>query len=148
MAGRCQNIPRLGNQYCYHIRNKYSKNHTCYYKTWCSNQKTISPSALWFPLWNIKWRRGCDVYHRVKHALCKNNSRIYSYLIGSKSVCILDFSIAKPIPKHVEPVCVLVVNLVYTTWHYQTTPTWDLFPSKSRGDHWWDTYLIGNKYKI
>jgi hypothetical protein len=57
MVERCKNIPWLGNQYCYHIKNTYSKKHICYQKTWCSNQKTKSLSMLWFPFWKYHMKR-------------------------------------------------------------------------------------------
>jgi hypothetical protein len=48
------------------------KNHTCY-------QKTINPSMLWFPFWNIRWRGRYDVYHKVNFIFSKNHSSTYSY---------------------------------------------------------------------
>ncbi len=55
------------------------KNHTCYQETWCSDQKTWNPSMLWFPFWNIRWKGGYDVCHKVKFIFNKNHNNTYSY---------------------------------------------------------------------
>jgi hypothetical protein len=67
---------------------------------------------LWIPFWNIIWRRGSNVYYRIRHVFNKNYKISTHIELVSKPIHIPDLSITKLVPKqHVEPICVLGVNL-------------------------------------
>jgi hypothetical protein len=68
---------------------------------------------LWFPFWNIRWRGGYDVCHKVKSIFNKNHNNSTHTKQISKPIYIPNFSIIKSVPKQrIElMLCVLVVNL-------------------------------------
>jgi hypothetical protein len=94
-------------------KERYHKNHICYQEIWCSNQKTKVLVCYDFQFGILDEKE--DVMFVTKLELFSIGTIKIPIHIESifKPICILNHNIAKLVPKpHVEPRCVLAINLV------------------------------------